>query len=40
MFTLTALGLMLFGLFSLVLARYQIIPDLDLHGKMPTIRST
>ncbi len=39
-FTLTALGLMLFGLFSLVLARYQIIPDLDLHGKMPTIRST
>ncbi|MCB2049326.1 MAG: DUF1206 domain-containing protein [Novosphingobium sp.] len=37
-FTLTALGLILFGLFSLVLARYRCIPDLDPGGKMPKFR--
>ena len=34
-FTITALGLLLFGLFSLVLARYRIIPELDLDRKVP-----
>lgn len=38
-FTLTALGLMLFGLFSLVLARYRIIPDMGVHGKVPAFRA-
>ncbi|UVI38815.1 DUF1206 domain-containing protein [Qipengyuania spongiae] len=38
-FTLTALGLMLFGLFSLVLARYRIIPDMGAHGKVPAFRA-
>lgn len=38
-FTLTALGLLLFGLFSLVLARYRIIPELDSGGKVPSFRA-
>ena len=38
-FTLTAIGLMLFGLFSLVLARYRIIPDLGADGKVPAFRA-
>lgn len=38
-FTLTALGLMMFGLFSLVLARYRIIPDMGAHGKVPAFRA-
>jgi hypothetical protein len=35
LYTLTALGLILFGMFSLVLARYQIIPDFDSQGLKP-----
>lgn len=31
LFTLVAVGLMLFGVFSLLLARYRIVPDLDAH---------
>ena len=38
-FTLTAIGLMLFGLFSLVLARYRIIPDLDKNAGVPSFRA-
>ena len=38
-FTLTAIGLMLFGLFSLVLARYRIIPDLDSDAGVPKFRA-
>ncbi|GAA4643846.1 hypothetical protein GCM10023115_18060 [Pontixanthobacter gangjinensis] len=38
-FILTAVGLLLFGLFSLVLARYRIIPDLDGTGKTPSFRA-
>jgi hypothetical protein len=38
-FTLLAIGLLLFGLFSLILARYRIIPDLDVHGKVPSFRT-
>lgn len=39
LFTLTAAGLLLFGLFSLILARYRIIPDLDPTGRMPRYRA-
>ncbi|MEN7537231.1 DUF1206 domain-containing protein [Aurantiacibacter flavus] len=38
-FTITALGLLMFGLFSLVLARYRIIPDLESSGKVPEFRA-
>ena len=38
-FTLTAIGLILFGLFSLVLARYRIIPDLGSEGRVPAFRA-
>lgn len=38
-FTLTAIGLMMFGLFSLVLARYRIIPDLDSSAGVPHFRA-
>ncbi len=38
-FTLTAIGLMLFGLFSLVLARYRIIPELDSDAGVPKFRT-
>jgi len=38
-FTLTAIGLMLFGLFSLVLARYRIIPELDSSAGVPKFRA-
>lgn len=38
-FTLTAIGLLLFGLFSLVLARYRIIPDMDASAGVPHFRS-
>ncbi|QZH74777.1 MAG: DUF1206 domain-containing protein [Erythrobacter sp.] len=38
-FTLTAIGLLLFGLFSLVLARYRIIPDMSPNGKVPSFRA-
>ena len=37
-FTLTAIGLLLFGLFSLVLARYRIIPELDSSAGIPKFR--
>jgi hypothetical protein len=39
LFTLTAIGLILFGLFSLVLARFRCIPDFDPTGKIPKFRS-
>ncbi|BBC73152.1 conserved hypothetical protein [Altererythrobacter sp. B11] len=38
LFTLVAAGLILFGLFSLVLARYRIVPDLGAGGTVPTFR--
>ena len=38
-FTLTAIGLMLFGLFSLILARYRIIPELDSSAGVPSFRA-
>ncbi|MEZ5744404.1 MAG: DUF1206 domain-containing protein [Sphingomonadaceae bacterium] len=38
-FTLVAIGLLLFGLFSLVLARYRIIPDLGEQGRVPAFRA-
>ena len=37
-FTLTAVGLVLFGIFSLVLARYRIIPDMGDKGRVPSFR--
>ncbi len=39
LFTLTAAGLLLFGLFSAVLARWRIIPELSARGKVPVTRS-
>lgn len=38
-FTLVAAGLLLFGVFSLVLARYRIIPDFDPSRRVPTFRA-
>lgn len=38
LFTLTAIGLLMFGIFSLVLARYRIIPDLDSSTGIPKFR--
>lgn len=38
-FTLVAIGLLVFGLFSLILARYRIIPDLDVGGRVPAFRA-
>ena len=38
-FTLTAIGLLLFGIFSLVLARYRIIPELDSNAGVPSFRA-
>ncbi|OYX66535.1 MAG: hypothetical protein B7Y88_01435 [Sphingomonadales bacterium 32-64-17] len=38
-FTITAVGLLMFGLFSLVLARYRIIPQLDLDREVPKFRA-
>ncbi len=38
-FTLVAIGLLLFGLFSFILARYRIIPDLGSKGKVPNFRA-
>jgi len=35
LFTLTAAGLLLFGLFSAVLARWRIIPELSARGTVP-----
>ncbi len=39
LFTLTAIGLLLFGIFSLILARYRIIPDLDRNEGVPKFRT-
>ncbi|MBI1401607.1 MAG: DUF1206 domain-containing protein [Porphyrobacter sp.] len=39
-FTLIAIGLILFGLFSLILARYRIIPDIDPSQGVPSFRTT
>ncbi|RXZ66181.1 DUF1206 domain-containing protein [Pelagerythrobacter rhizovicinus] len=39
LYTLVAVGLMLFGAFSLVLARYRIIPDLGPRGLRPSFRT-
>ena len=38
-FTLVAIGLLAFGIFSLILARYRIIPDLGEHGEVPAFRA-
>ncbi len=38
-FTITAIGLLLFGVFSLILARYRIIPDLDSNAGVPSFRA-
>ena len=37
-FTLVAVGLLMFGLFSFVLARYRIIPDMDSQRGVPSFR--
>jgi hypothetical protein len=37
LFTLTAAGLLLFGVFSAVLARWRIIPELSADGRVPII---
>lgn len=37
-YTLVAIGLLVFGLFSFVLARYRIIPDLGAQGIRPAYR--
>jgi hypothetical protein len=39
LYTLVALGLILFGLFNFVMARYRIIPDLGPQGIKPKLRS-
>ena len=38
-FTFVAAGLLVFGLFSLILARYRIIPDMSSAGHIPAYRS-
>ena len=38
-FDLLAVGLPLFGGFSLVLARYRTIPDMDVSGRIPAFRA-
>lgn len=38
-FQLVAIGLIVFGLFSLILARYRIIPDLGRGGRVPLYRA-
>ncbi len=38
-FTLVAGGLLIFGIFSLILARYRIIPDMDPGRNIPSFRS-
>jgi len=38
-FNLVAVGLMGFGLLSLILARYRIIPDIALNGRVPVFRA-
>ena len=38
-FSIVSIGLLLFGLFSFILARYRIIPDLGAEGKVPKFRA-
>lgn len=38
-FDLLGVGLLLFGVFSLVLARYRTIPDMDVSGRIPAFRA-
>lgn len=38
-FKLVAAGLLIFGVFSLILARYRIIPDMGDDGKVPSFRA-
>ncbi|APE28688.1 DUF1206 domain-containing protein [Aurantiacibacter gangjinensis] len=38
-FTLVALGMLAFGILSLILARYRIIPDMGSDGKVPSFRT-
>lgn len=38
-FTLVAIGLLLFGIFSLILSRYRIIPELDSDAGVPKFRT-
>ncbi|MBX7481330.1 DUF1206 domain-containing protein [Qipengyuania sp. 6D47A] len=38
-FTLVAVGILAFGLFSVVLARYRIIPDMGIEGRAPKFRA-
>jgi hypothetical protein len=38
-FTVTAVGLLIFGIFSLILARYRIIPELDSDAGVPEFRA-
>ena len=40
LFTVTAIGLLLFGIFSLILARYRIIPELDSDAGVPKFRTS
>ena len=37
MYTLVAIGLMLFGIFSMAVSRYRIIPDIDAHDLKPSL---
>lgn len=39
LYTLTAIGLILFGLFSIAVSRYRIIPDFGQEGLRPNFRS-
>jgi hypothetical protein len=36
-YTLVAIGLLLFGVFSLVMARYRVIPDFDKRDLKPKL---
>ncbi|WP_144094825.1 DUF1206 domain-containing protein [Croceicoccus sediminis] len=38
-FTLVAVGLLMFGIFSLILAQYRIIPEMDSAGMKPSFRA-
>lgn len=38
-FTLVAIGLLMFGIFSLVLARYRVVPKMDVSGRIPSFRA-
>jgi hypothetical protein len=39
LFNVTAAGLLVFGLFSLILARYRIIPEIDTDAGIPAFRT-